>query len=53
MSIDAFEKREQILQLREKVLQGEQEQIDGAETLNISQARKNLEIWCQNTEEEL
>ena len=43
MSIDAFEKREQILQLRAKVLQGEQERIDGAETLSISQARKHLE----------
>ena len=42
MSIDAFEKREQILRLREKVLQAEQERIDGAETLSISQARKQL-----------
>lgn len=42
MSIDAFEKREQILQLRAKVLQAEQERIDGAETLDISQARKLL-----------
>ena len=42
MSIDAFEKREQILQLRAKVLQAEQERIDGAETLSVSQARKRL-----------
>ena len=42
MSIDAFEKREEMLQLRAKVLQAEQERIDGAETLNISQARKRL-----------
>ncbi|RDW20207.1 prevent-host-death protein [Oceanobacillus arenosus] len=35
MSIDAFEKREQILQLRAKVLQAEQERISGAETLSI------------------
>lgn len=42
MSIDAFEKREQMLKLRETVLQAEQERIDGAETLSISQARKQL-----------
>lgn len=42
MSIDAFENREQILQLRAKVLQGEQERIDGAETIQISQARSRL-----------
>lgn len=42
MSIEAFEKREQMLQLRAKVLQAEQERIDGAETLSISQARKRL-----------
>lgn len=42
MSIDAFEKREQILQLRAKVLQAEQERISGAETLSISEARKRL-----------
>ena len=32
MSIDAFEKREQMLQLRAKVLQAEQERLDGVET---------------------
>lgn len=42
MSIDAFEKREQILQIRAKVLQAEQERISGAETLSISEARKIL-----------
>lgn len=42
MSIEAFEKREQMLQLRAKVLQAEQERIDGAATLGISQARKQL-----------
>ena len=42
MSIDAFEQREQMLQLRAKVLQAEQERIDGAETLSVSQARKRL-----------
>lgn len=42
MSIEAFEKREQVLKLREKVLQAEQERIEGAETLSISQARAQL-----------
>ena len=42
MSIEAFEKREQTLKLREKVLRAEQERIDGAETLSLSQARKKL-----------
>jgi prevent-host-death family protein len=42
MSIDAFEKREQILQLRTKVLQAEQERIDGAKTISVSQARQKL-----------
>ena len=42
MSIEAFEKREQILQLRAKVLQAEQERLDGADTISISEARKHL-----------
>ena len=42
MDIDAFEKREQILQLRAKVLQAEEERISGAETLSVSEARKRL-----------
>lgn len=42
MSIEAFEKREQVLKLRERVLQAEQERIDGADTISISQARKQL-----------
>jgi prevent-host-death family protein len=42
MSIEAFEKREQILQLRAKVLQAEQERINGAETLSVTEARRRL-----------
>ena len=42
MSIDAFEKREQILQLRAKILKAEQERISGAETLSVEVARKRL-----------
>lgn len=42
MSIDAFEKREQMLQFRAKVLQAEQERMNGAETLSIPDARQKL-----------
>lgn len=42
MSIEAFEKREQILQLRAKVLKSEEERINGVETLSVSEARKRL-----------
>lgn len=42
MSIDAFEKREQILELRSRVLQAEQERLSGAETMSVSEARKAL-----------
>lgn len=42
MSIDAFEKREQMLQLRAKILQAEQERIDGEPTISVSEARKRL-----------
>lgn len=42
MSIDAFEKREQMLQLRARVLQAEQERIDGEPTISVSAARKRL-----------
>ena len=42
MNIDAFEKREQMLDLREKVLQAELERLSGAETLSVTEARKRL-----------
>lgn len=35
-----FEKREQVLKLRAKVLQAEQERLDGLQTLGISDARR-------------
>ena len=43
MSIEVFEKREQMLHLRAKVLQAEQERVDGAETLSVAQARERLQ----------
>lgn len=42
MSIDAFEKREQILELRERVLQAEQERLNCEKTMSVSEARKAL-----------
>jgi prevent-host-death family protein len=42
MSLEAFEKREQLLKFREKILLAEQERLDGSDTLSISQARKKL-----------
>ena len=42
MSIEAFEKREQMLELRTKILEAEQERLDGAQTLIVSEARKEL-----------
>lgn len=40
MSIDAYEKREQILNLRAKVLQAEEERLNGAKTLTTAEARE-------------
>lgn len=42
MSIDAFEKREQTLQLRARILQAEQERIEGKPSISISEARSRL-----------
>lgn len=42
MNIEAFERREQILNLRAKVLQAEEERLNGAKTLSVSEARKAL-----------
>ena len=42
MSIEAFEKREQTLKLRERVLMAEQERINGMPTMDVSEARKKL-----------
>ena len=42
MNIEAFEKREQMLELREKVLKAEQERIEGQPTMSVSEARRRL-----------
>ena len=44
MSIEAYEKREQLLQLRAKVLQAEQERIDGAPTISVA-GSYTPDIW--------
>lgn len=38
-----FEKQEQILNMRAKIMQAEQERIAGEQTLCIDEARKQLE----------
>lgn len=43
MSIEAFEKREQILKLRSKIMVAEAERISGAPTVSLKEARKRLE----------
>ena len=42
MNIEAFEKREQMLELREKVLKAEQERIEGQPTMRVAEARRRL-----------
>lgn len=42
MSIEAYEKRELALKLREKLLKAEEERIEGKKTMSIQDARKEL-----------
>lgn len=43
MSIEAFEKREQILKLRSKIAIAEQSRLSGEPTITIEEAKKRLE----------
>lgn len=43
MSIEAFEKREQILKLRSRIMVAEAERISGEPTVSLKEARKRLE----------
>jgi prevent-host-death family protein len=43
MSIEAFEKREQILKLRSKIAIAEQSRLSGETTITIDEAKKRLE----------
>ena len=42
MSIETYEKREQLLEMRAKVLRAEEERISGSQGCTISEARKML-----------
>ena len=42
MNIEAFEKREQMLKLRERVLEAEQERIERQPTVSVAEARRRL-----------
>ena len=42
MNIEAFVIREQALELRAKIMQAEEERLNGAKTRSISEARKGL-----------
>ena len=46
MNIDAFEKREQALMLRTKIMQAEEERLNGAKTRSISEG---IERTCRNS----
>ena len=43
MSIEAFEKREQMLKLRSKIEMAEQSRLAGDSTVSLNEARKRLE----------
>ena len=48
MDMNTSEKTEQMLNLREKVVQAEQERLSGASTLSVSEARKKLRERMKN-----
>ena len=42
MSIEAYEKKEQLLKLRMRLIQAEEERLSGAPTMSLEEARKML-----------
>ena len=42
MDMEAFEKREQLLNLRARILQAEEERLRGSRTMSVSEAREAL-----------
>ena len=42
MDMEAFERREQLLNLRARILQAEEDRLRGAKTLRIAEAREAL-----------
>ena len=43
MSIEAYEKREEMLKLRTKIAQAELERISGKKAMSFEEVKKNLE----------
>ena len=43
MSIEAFEKREQVLKLRSKIMAAENSRLSGAPTISLEEARNRIE----------
>ena len=48
MSIEAFEKREELLKMREKVFFAEEERLTGAKTSSTEEVRKLLKQRAKN-----
>ena len=48
MSIEAFEKREELLKMREKVFLAEEERLSGAKTSSTEDVRKLLKQRAKN-----
>jgi PHD/YefM family antitoxin component YafN of YafNO toxin-antitoxin module len=44
MSIDAFEKREQLLKLKTKILAAEKQRLEGQPTVSFEDVKKRLEV---------
>lgn len=42
MSIEAFEKREEILNLREKLMHAEQQRLSGQPTISLDEAKRRI-----------
>ena len=42
MDMEAFERREQLLNLRARILQAEEERLHGARTMSVAEAREAL-----------
>ena len=42
MDLEAFERREQLLNLRAKILQAEEDRLRGVQTMSIAEAREAL-----------
>lgn len=50
MSIEAFEKREQLMKLRSKLMIAEQSRLSGEPTISLNEAKKRLEEKYSNAE---